>query len=158
VACTSEHHGAAILSNQLALEAEDAPLRPADFAALVTAAADFCAGPLFDAVLFNHIRALLEAGRPEKALIEAEARDPQEKDFRDGSLGLGRWARLHLQILKALGRPAPAGLISQADLLERSREPQVWLYRTAWALCPILLDLAYHHLSQTEGNQRDHQS
>jgi tetratricopeptide (TPR) repeat protein len=141
VACAARCHGPAILSNQLALEAEEAPLRPPDFAPLFLAAAEECAGPLFDVVLFNHVRALLEAGQPERALKETEARDAKEKDFRDGSLGLGRWARLRLEILQALGLPACAGLAAQANVLERSAEPQVWLYRTPWALCPIPLDL-----------------
>jgi hypothetical protein len=30
---------------------------------------------------------------------------------------------------------------AQAGGLERSAEPQAWLYRTPWALCPIPLDL-----------------
>jgi tetratricopeptide (TPR) repeat protein len=139
VACAARRHGPAILSNQLALEAEEVPLRPPDFAPLAAAAAEDCAGPLFDVVLFNHVRALLEAGQPDKALIETEIRNAQEKDFRDGALGLGRWAHLRLEVLKALRLPASARLAAQARALDRSAERQVWLYRTPWALCPIPL-------------------
>lgn len=140
VSCAERRHAAAILSNQLVLEVEGAPLRPPDFEPLAKTAAEDCDAPLFDLVRFNHVRALLEAGRMDMALSEAKARRPREKEFRDGPLGLGRWAHLHQEILHALGRPVPARLATQAAALTQSTEPHVWLYRRRWALCPIPLD------------------
>jgi hypothetical protein len=140
VSCAERRHAAAILSNQLVLEVEGAPLRPPDFEPLAKTAAEDCDAPLFDLVRFNHVRALLEAGRVDVALSEAKARRPREKQFRDGPLGLGRWAHLHQEILQAQGRPIPARLATQAAALTQSTEPQAWLYRRHWALCAIPLD------------------
>jgi tetratricopeptide (TPR) repeat protein len=136
----ARRHAAAILSNQMVLETEGAPLRPPDFEPLAKTAAEDCAVPLFDLVRWNHVRALLEAGRPESALDEAKARRPQESEFRDGPLGLGRWANLHQEILRALNRSVPARLAAQAAALTQSAEPHAWLYRRPWALASIPLD------------------
>jgi len=140
VACAERRHAAAILSNQLVLEVEGAPLRPPDFEPLAKTAAEDCDAPLFDLVRFNHVRALLESGQVDMALSEAKARRPRGKEFRDGPLGLGRWAYLHQEILRALGRPVPPRLATQAAALAQSTEPHAWLYRRRWAICPIPLD------------------
>ena len=140
ISCAARPHAAAILSNQMVLEAEGAPLRPPDFEPLAKTAAEDCAVPLFDLVRWNHVRALLESGRPESALDEAKARRPQEREFRDGPLGLGRWANLQQEILRALNRSVPPRLAAQAAALTQSTESHAWLYRRSWALAPIPLD------------------
>jgi hypothetical protein len=124
----------------MVLETEGALLRPPDFEPLAKTAAEDCAVHLFDLVRWNHVRALLEVGRPESALSEANARRPREREFRDGPLGLGRWANLHQEILRALKRSVPARLAAQVSALTQSTEPHAWLYRKAWALAPIPLD------------------
>jgi hypothetical protein len=134
-----QRHCAAILSNRMAIEAEEA-LRPPDFSFLVSSAAESCDAPLFEGVLFNHVRSLFGMGEAEKALAEIEVHGPEEADFRDGPLGVGRWACLQREILTALGQPVPWSVELQASVLSRSTERHAWLYRTRWALCPIPLD------------------
>lgn len=138
-ACADRRHALAIRSNQLVLEREGSA-QPPDFDSLVVSEeAGRSDAPLFDRVLFNHIRALLGAGEPERALEEVESRGSRRQGLREGA----RWARLRVEVLRALGRPC-AEVKGPRRHLEgngcgRSR---VWLCCGVWALCPIPLDAA----------------
>jgi len=139
VGLTEDRHLAAMVCNLLVLEAEETRGCP-DLTHEVLFAAENCAAPLFDLVLFNHVRSLLEAGNAAQALQEVKAYRSKAREFRDGSLAMARWACLHGEILTALGRRIPRKLAEQAAVLDHSAEAEVWLYRTRWALCPIPLD------------------
>jgi hypothetical protein len=136
-ACADRRHAVAVTSNRLVLDKEGSP-HPPDFGSLVASEeAGDCDAPLFDRVLYNHVCALLGAGEPERALEEVEARESRRRGLREG----GRWARLRVEALRALGRPCPAGpVLSLRPDGNGCATSRVWLSSGAWALCPIPFD------------------
>jgi tetratricopeptide (TPR) repeat protein len=129
----------AILSNLMVLSLGDEPKEPPNLDLLAATAAEHCDAALFDCVLFNHARCLADGGEAEWALDLVESREVPLEERRDGALVAGRWARLHEEICRRLGLPAPPGVREAVEALRRSCEPQAWLYRARWALCPIPL-------------------
>jgi hypothetical protein len=133
--CAERPYSSVILANQAAFEAEGDPLRLPDFAGLAGWVAEDCARSFAERVRFNQARALFEERRGSEALVLAAG--IEEKDYRDGALVAGQWARLCREVHRAAGRSCPSDVQARAERLDRSQVPQVWLYRLSWAFCPI---------------------
>jgi tetratricopeptide (TPR) repeat protein len=137
LACTQQPFSSLILANQAAFEAEGDPLRLPDFASLADWVAEDWARSFAERVRFNQARALFEDRRGSEALVLADGAGIEEKDYRDGALVAGQWARLCREVHRAAGRRCPSDVQARAERLDRSQVPQAWLYRLRWACCPI---------------------
>jgi tetratricopeptide (TPR) repeat protein len=135
--CAERPYSSVILANQAAFEAEGNPLRLPDFAGLAGWVAEDCARSFAERVRFNQARALFEEQRGSEVLVLAERAGIEEKDYRDGALIVGQWARLCREVHRAAGRRCPPDVQARAEHLDRSQVPQAWLYRLPWAFCPI---------------------
>ncbi len=137
LACAQRPYSSVILANQAAFEAEGDLLRLPDFAGLADWVAEDCARSFAERARFNQARALVEDQRGSEALVLAERARIDEKDYRDGALVVGQWARLCREVYRAAGRSCPSDVQARAERLDRSQVPQAWMYRLPWAFCPI---------------------
>jgi hypothetical protein len=94
----------------------------------------------YEALLFNHMRSLVDVGERARARPVARWRCVPQATGRDADLVAGRWAHLYREICEGLGEPLARDVAAVAESLDLSTKPQAWLYKARWALCPIPLD------------------
>jgi tetratricopeptide (TPR) repeat protein len=132
------HNRLFIGSNLSVLEAVGGDLRSAQerLAGLAKEAA--LTGDLFYINCINHNwgNSLLALGRADEA-IRVVSSSPLHHSKSDGLLVRGKRAKLLIRAYAAKGVAPPAGLLEEAEVLDKSTKHQVWLYRLPWYLCDI---------------------
>lgn len=135
----SMREGSAVISNMTVLDGVLTGRPPQVTEALCRMAEAGADQPVIDSIRFNYAQSLLTLQKPTQAYRALLAFMKPSAGADD--LPKGRWARLEVQICRALHRVVPPDIKVLAANLASSTRPSAWFYQKPWALCPLPLYL-----------------